>query len=53
MNKKIVEYTVVYGKGTQDLYNEVNNKIKQNYQPFGNLVCDSGYFIQTMVKYDS
>jgi hypothetical protein len=62
MNRKIVEYFTLDSNHVDDLGSEVEDYIKQGYQPYGNqyvirfvhptmLTCVDQFF-QPMVKYD-
>jgi hypothetical protein len=46
----IKEYDVVISTDADDLIKEVNRKLKDNWQPMGNLVVDDNGFYQSMVK---
>lgn len=52
MDKKIVEYEIVYGSDSETLIRKVNSKISEGFRPYGSLQVSFGFY-QAMVKYAS
>jgi len=55
MERKIIDYEIVFGFNIEDLSKEVNLKINMGYQPFENFVIDPNkkQYYQAVVKYKS
>lgn len=54
--QKIIDYKIAYDEDIKGIVNEVNEYIKQGYQPWGSMsfqVDDEGHWYrQSMVKYE-
>ncbi len=54
--QKIIDYKIAYDEDIKGIVNEVNEYIKQGYQPWGSMsfqVDDEGHWYrQPMVKYE-
>lgn len=56
--EKIIDYIIVGGSTSDELYKTVRSQISRGWQPLGNIVLDSSSatkykFLQTMVKYQA
>lgn len=54
MNKKIVDYIILWSDRINVLGDEIRHNLKRDYQPYGNLMKseDNHYYFQVMVKYE-
>lgn len=48
---EIVDYIIIRGFALQMIEQQVRNKLKEGYQPFGSLAANESVLLQPMVKY--